>query len=78
MDSTKRRAVIKQQAAKRKEVDGQQPKEMGSSNPSTKRKMLEKQGRLPKKLKTILEPVVGLEAKGRKMVHLPSMELERV
>ena len=45
-----------------------QPKETGSSNPSTKRKLLEKQGRLPKKPKIILEPVVGLESEGRKTV----------
>ena len=68
MDATKRRAVIKQQAAKKKEVKGQQSKETGSTNPSTKRKLLEKQGRLPKKPKTILEAVVGLKAKGRKTV----------
>ena len=68
MDATKRRAIIKQQAAKKKEVKGQQSKETGSSNLSTKRKLPEKQGRLPKKPKTILEPIIGLEAKGRKMV----------
>ena len=70
MDATKRRAVIKQQAAKKKEVEGQQPKEMGSSNSSTKRKLLEKEGRLPKKPKTILELIVGLEAEGKKTVTL--------
>ena len=42
----------------------------GSSEPSTKRKLPEKQGRLPKKPKTILEPIVGLEAEGRKTVTL--------
>ena len=68
MDAAKRRAVIKQQAAKKKEVEGQQPKETGLSNPSIKRKLLEKQGRLPKKPKTILEPIVGLEAEGKKIV----------
>ena len=68
MDSAKRRAIIKQQAAKKKEVEGQLPKEMGSSNPSTKRKLSEKQGRLPKKPKTILELVVGLEAESKKTV----------
>ena len=41
---------------------------MGSSNPSTKRKLPEKQDRLPKKPKTTLEPIVGLEAKGKKTV----------
>ena len=68
MDVAKRRAVIKQQAAKKKEVDGQLPKETGSSNLSTKRKQPEKQGCLPKKPKIIPEPVVGLEAKGKKTV----------
>ena len=67
MDAAKRRAVIKQQATKKKEVEGQ-PKETGSSDPSSKRKLLEKQACLPKKPKTILEPIVGLEAEGRKMV----------
>ena len=40
----------------------------GSSEPSTKRKLPEKQGYLPKKPKTVLEPVVGLEAEGRKTI----------
>ena len=40
----------------------------GSSESSTKRKLLEKQGRLPKKPKTVLEPVMGLEAEGRKTI----------
>ena len=70
MDVAKRRAVIKQQAAKKKEVDGQLPKETGSSNLFTKRKQLEKQGCLPKKPKIILEPVMGLEAEGKKTVTL--------
>ena len=70
MDAAKRRAIIKQQAAKKKEVDQQLPKETGSSNPSPKRKQPEKQGRLPKKPKIILEPVVGLKAEGKKMVTL--------
>ena len=42
----------------------------GSSEPSTKRKFPEKQGRLPKKPKTVLEPVMGLESEGRKTVTL--------
>ena len=44
------------------------PKETSSSNPSIKRKLPEKQGRLPKKPKTILEPFVGLEAEGKKTI----------
>ena len=42
--------------------------ETGSSIPSLKRKLPEKQGRLPKKPKVILELVVGLEPKGKKTV----------
>lgn len=68
MDATKRRVVIKQQVAKKKEGEGQLPKETGSSNLFTKRKLLEKQGHLPKKPKTILKPIVGLEAEGKKTI----------
>ena len=68
MEVAKRRAVIKQNAAKKKEVGGQVPVVTGLSEPSIKRKFLEKQGRLPKKPKTILELIVGLKAKGRKTV----------
>ena len=68
MDATKRRAVIKQQAAKKKEVKEQPLKETGLSHPSTKRKLSEKQVRVPKKPKIVMEPVMGLEAKGRKTV----------
>ena len=68
MDVAKRRAVIKQQAAKKKVVEGQLPKETGKSNPSTKRKQPEKQGRLPKKPKIIPRPIMGLEVEGKKTV----------
>ena len=68
MDAAKRKAIIKQQATKKKEVDGQVSKKTGSSNPSTKRNQPEKQGRLPKKPNIILEPIVGLEAEGKKTV----------
>ena len=68
MEATKRRAVIKQNATKKKEIGGQVPVVMGSSKPSTKRKLPEKQGCLPKKRKTVLEPIVGLEAEGRKTI----------
>ena len=68
MEVAKRRAVIKQNAAKKKEVGGQVPVVTGLSEPSIKRKFLEKQGRLPKKPKIILELIVGLKAKGRKTV----------
>ena len=49
-------------------MDGQLLKETVSSNPSTKRKQLEKQGCLPKKPKIILEPIVGLEAGSKKTI----------
>ena len=68
MDVVKSRAIIKQNAAKKKGVKGQVLVVTSSSEPSTKKKFPEKQDRLPKKPKTILEPVIGLEAKGRKMV----------
>ena len=68
MEVAKRRAVIKQNVAKKKEVGGQVPTVTGSSELSTKRKLPEKQGCLPKKPKTILEPVMGLETEGRKTV----------
>ena len=68
MDAAKRKAVIKQNATKKKEVEGQLPLATGFSKPSIKRKLPEKQGRLPKKPKTVLEPIMGLEAKGRKTI----------
>ena len=46
------------------------PKGMGSSNPSIKRKLLSKGDRPPKKPKVPLEPVVGLMAEGVKMATL--------
>ena len=68
IEAAKRKAVIRQNATKKKEVGGQVPAVTGSSESSTKSKLLEKQGRLPKKPKTVLEPVVGLEAEGRKTI----------
>ena len=46
------------------------PKGMGSSNPSIKRKLPSKGGRPPKKPKVPLEPIVGLMAEGVKTVTL--------
>ena len=74
MKAAKRRVVIMQNAAKKKEVGGQVPVVTGSSEPSIKRKLPEKQGHLPKKPKTVLEPVVGLEAEGRKTITLAKHE----
>ena len=68
MDDAKRRAMIKVQAAKKKETGDVAPKGTGSSNPSIKRKQLSKGDRPPKEPKVPLEPVVGLMAKGAKTV----------
>ena len=70
MDDAKRRAMIKSQAAKKKEIDDVDPKGMDSSNPSIKRKQPSKGDRPPKKPKVLLEPVVGLMAEGAKTVTL--------
>ena len=68
MNAAKKRAHIKQQDALKKQQEGQPPKGTGSVNPSTKRKQPEKYDHLPKKPKTILEPVVGLKAETKKTV----------
>ena len=68
MDDTKRRAMIKAQAAKKKETGDVTPKGMGSSNLSTKRKQLSKGDCPPKEPKVPLETVVGLMAEGTKTV----------
>ena len=68
MDDAKRRAMIKAQAAKKKETSDVDPKGTGSSNLSIKRKQSSKRDRPPKKPKVPLEPVVGLMAEGVKMV----------
>ena len=57
MDAAKRRVVIKQNAAKKKDVEGEL-KETGESNPS-KRKLVEKRSRLHKKPKIVLEQEDG-------------------
>ena len=48
MDDVKRRAMIKSQAAKKKEFDDVDSKGMGSSNPSIKRKLPSKGDRSPR------------------------------
>ena len=68
MDDAKRRAMIKAQAAKKKEFGDVDPKGTGSSNSSIKRKLLSKGDRPPKKPKVPLEPVVGLMAESVKMI----------
>ena len=67
MDDAKRRAAIRLQVAKNKETDVDA---MGtvSSKPSAKRRPLPKGDRAPKKQKVSSELVLGLMAKGTKMV----------
>ena len=66
MDDAKRRALIKTQAAKRKESGDMAPK---GTVPSIKRKQQSSKGDRPlKQQKVPLEPVVGLMANGVKTV----------
>ena len=65
MDDTKRRALIKSQAIKKKESDEVVPK---GTAPSTKRKPSSKSDRPHKQQKVSLEPIVGLMAEGVKTV----------
>ena len=60
--------MIKAQTAKKVKDDTQAPKGMGPNNPSTKRKTLTKQGRVPKKPRIPSDTVVGLEAERAKTV----------
>ena len=67
MDDAKRRALIKSQAAKRKESGEVVPK---GTAPSIKRKPPSKSDRPLKQHKVSLEPIVGLMAEGVKTVTL--------
>ena len=67
MDNAERRAAIRLQAAKNKEVETN-PMGTGSSKLSVKRRLLSKGDRAPKKPKVSLEPVVRLMVEGAKMV----------
>ena len=67
MDDAKRRAAIRLQAAKNKETN-EGAMGTGSSKPSTKRRLLPKGDRAPKKQKISSEPILGLMAKGTKTV----------
>ena len=66
MEDAKRRAAIRNKAAKNKETD-KGAMGTGSSRPSVKRLML-KVDRAPKKQKVSTEPVIGLMAEGKKTV----------
>ena len=65
MDDVKRRALIRSQAAKKKESGDMAPTATVANNPSIKRKLLPKGDRQAKKPKISLEPVVGLMAEGK-------------
>ena len=66
MENAKRRAAIKNKAAKNKETD-EGAMGTGSSRPLAKRPVL-KVDRAPKKQKVSTEPVIGLMAEGKKRV----------
>ena len=66
MEDAKRRATIRNKAAKNKETD-EGAIGTGSSRPSAKRPML-KGDRAPKKQKVSTEPVIGVMAEGKKTV----------
>ena len=68
MDNAKRRALIRSQAAKKKESGNMVPTVMVTCTPSTKRKPPPKGERPAKKPKVPLEPVVGIMAEGMKTV----------
>ena len=67
MEDAKRRAAIRNQAAKRKEMD-EGAMGTGLSRPSAKKRLLLKGDRAPKKQKVSTEPVIGLMAEGNKTV----------
>ena len=66
MEDAKRRAAIRNKAAKRKETD-EGAMGTGSSRPSAKRPLL-KGDRAPKKQRVSTEPIIGLMAEGNKTV----------
>ena len=65
MDDAKRRALIKAQAAKKKESSDVAPSAVIAINPSIKRKSTPKSDRQVRKSKVSLEPVIGLMAEGK-------------
>ena len=69
MEDAKRRAAIRNQATKRKEMD-EGAMGTGSSRPSTKKRPLVKGDHAPKKQEVSTELVIGLMAKGNKVVTL--------
>ena len=69
MEDAKRRAAIRNQATKRKETD-EGAMGTGSSKPSAKKRPLLKGDHAPKKQEVSTELVIGLMAKGNKVVTL--------
>ena len=69
MEDAKRRAAIRNQAAKRKETN-EGAMRTGSSRPSAKKRSLLKGDCAPKKQKVSTEPVIGLMVEGNKTVTL--------
>ena len=69
MEDAKRRAAIRNQAAKRKETN-EGAMGTGSSRPSAKKRSLLKGDCAPKKQKVSMEPVIGLMVEGNKTVTL--------
>ena len=67
MEDAKRRATIRNLAAKRKETD-EGAMGTGSSRPLAKKRPLLKGDRAPKKQKVSTEPVIGLMVEGNKTV----------
>ena len=65
MDDAKRRALIKEQAAKKKESGDAAPSATVAINPSIKRKYAPKRDSQAKKSRVSLEPVMGLMAEGK-------------
>ena len=65
MEDAKRRAAIRNQAAKRKEMD-EGAMGMGLSRPSAKKRPLLKGDHVPKKQKVSTEPIIDLMAEGNK------------
>ena len=57
MDNAKSRAMIKSQAAKKKETDDVDPRGMGSSNPTIKRNSRPKGTVLPRSLRSFWSPL---------------------
>ena len=67
MEDAKRRAAIRNQAAKRKETD-EGAMGTGSSRPSAKKRQLLKGDHTSKEQKVSSEPVIGLMEEGNKTV----------